>query len=407
MNGATGTSFVYDGDGNRVKTTFGTAAATYYVGNHFEWTGSTSTMVKYYYAGGQRVAMRKGGVVYYLHGDHLGSTSLTTCGSTTGCGGIAYGAEVVRQLYYPYGEMRWPTGGSTLLTDYAFTGQRNESSFKLMDYNARYYDPSLNHFISPDAIVPSPQNPQSLNRYSYVLNNPLKYIDPTGHDGTDGGVLGGTSSDPNIQLEREKEENELYIVSLIQTGRWNEYRKFMTFMQKIHPGSIGVFKWSGYFPGPGDVGHAVVGVDEGVFIGTGGYQTDYGVYMSSAAETYQNEPWLQQLSIYEVQGMSDQGRKDAAKFALNEYGAGYSYAGLWSDDREASEGKKWYCSELTVAALEGGGATFYSGNGVLYGKVRSPGLPVEISNYRTIVGQDATPAMTTRRGADSLIQTWP
>ena len=49
---------------------------TYYVGNHFEWTGSTTSMIKYYYAGGQRVAMRKGSsTVYCLLGDHLGSTA--------------------------------------------------------------------------------------------------------------------------------------------------------------------------------------------------------------------------------------------------------------------------------------------------------------------------------------------
>ena len=43
----------YDGDGNRVKSVLN-GMTTYYAGNHFEWTGSTSTMVKYYYAGGQR-----------------------------------------------------------------------------------------------------------------------------------------------------------------------------------------------------------------------------------------------------------------------------------------------------------------------------------------------------------------
>ncbi|HEY53273.1 MAG TPA: RHS repeat-associated core domain-containing protein [Caldilineae bacterium] len=47
-------------------------------------------------------------------------------------------------------------------------------------YNSRYYDPVLGRFISPDTIVPEPGNPQSLNRYSYVLNNPLRYTDPTG-----------------------------------------------------------------------------------------------------------------------------------------------------------------------------------------------------------------------------------
>jgi len=48
-------------------------------------------------------------------------------------------------------------------------------------YNARYYDNALGRFIQADTIVPSPANPQSLNRYAYVLNNPLRYTDPTGH----------------------------------------------------------------------------------------------------------------------------------------------------------------------------------------------------------------------------------
>ncbi|HQH40097.1 MAG TPA: hypothetical protein PLH19_16405 [Anaerolineae bacterium] len=52
---------------------------TYYVGTHFAWTGSTGTVIKYYYAGSQRVAMRKGnpGTLSFLLGDHLGSTSVT------------------------------------------------------------------------------------------------------------------------------------------------------------------------------------------------------------------------------------------------------------------------------------------------------------------------------------------
>jgi len=48
-------------------------------------------------------------------------------------------------------------------------------------YGARTYDPALGRFIQPDTIVPNPANPQSLNRYAYVLNNPLRYTDPTGH----------------------------------------------------------------------------------------------------------------------------------------------------------------------------------------------------------------------------------
>jgi len=50
-----------------------------------------------------------------------------------------------------------------------------------MYYGARYYDPTLGRFVQADTIVPNPANPQDLNRYSYVRNNPLRYRDPSGH----------------------------------------------------------------------------------------------------------------------------------------------------------------------------------------------------------------------------------
>jgi RHS repeat-associated protein len=127
-------------------------------------------VTKYYTHGGRRVAMRRNGVVTYLHGDHLGSTSLVTNDT---------GGFVARVLYYPYGEERYEEG--TLPTDYQYTGQRHEQGIELYDYGARYYDPYLNRWLSADTIVPDPANPQSLNRFAYVLNNPLKYVDPTGH----------------------------------------------------------------------------------------------------------------------------------------------------------------------------------------------------------------------------------
>ncbi len=64
-------------------------------------------------------------------------------------------------------------------TDKKFTGQRLDST-GLYYYNARYYDPTIGRFISPDPIIQNNANPQFFNRYSYVLNNPLKYVDPTG-----------------------------------------------------------------------------------------------------------------------------------------------------------------------------------------------------------------------------------
>ncbi|MBC7227550.1 MAG: RHS repeat-associated core domain-containing protein, partial [Thermoflexales bacterium] len=59
--------------------------------------------------------------------------------------------------------------------------QRWDAALGLYDYRARYYDPALGRFISADTIVPNPGNPQDLNRYAYVRNNPLRYTDPSGH----------------------------------------------------------------------------------------------------------------------------------------------------------------------------------------------------------------------------------
>jgi RHS repeat-associated protein len=120
------------------------------------------------------VGMRQGNEVYWLHGDHLGSASLTT---------NITGAVVSEMRYYPFGETRWVSG--TLPTDRLFTGQRIEARTGLYDYDARMYSPSLGRFVSADTVVPHAGDPQSLNRYSYVNNRPLNLVDPSGHCGRD------------------------------------------------------------------------------------------------------------------------------------------------------------------------------------------------------------------------------
>jgi len=107
-------------------------------------------------------------VLTYLHGDHLGSASLATNAS---------GAKVSEQRYLPYGGTR----SGSMPTDRQFTGQRWEASLGFYDYVARQFDPALGRFLQADTIVPNPANPQSLNRYSYTLGNPLRYTDPSGH----------------------------------------------------------------------------------------------------------------------------------------------------------------------------------------------------------------------------------
>jgi RHS repeat-associated protein len=147
-------------------------------------TGGVVT--KYYYAGSQRIAMRDNGTLFFLLGDHLGSTSLVTFGN---------GNVVSETRYKAWGEVRYASG--TTPTDYTYTGQMSYTEqFGLMFYNARWYDPYLNHFTQPDSIVPDPYNSQSYDRYAYALNNPIRYNDPTGHD-VDCGI--GNGYGPNCK----------------------------------------------------------------------------------------------------------------------------------------------------------------------------------------------------------------
>ena len=169
VTGAATATFYYDGDGNRVKGTIGGTTTTY-IGNYFEWTGSTGTMKRYYYAGSTRVAMRKGSTLYYLLGDHLGSLAITATST---------GTKSAETRYYPWGTERYNYG--TNQTSFHFTGQRLESGIGLYFYGARWFDPAAGRFVQPDTIIPGAGNSQSWDRYAYTLNNPIRYKDPSGH----------------------------------------------------------------------------------------------------------------------------------------------------------------------------------------------------------------------------------
>ena len=175
-NGAA-TSFVYDGDGGRVKKTVtngGTTTTTTYVGKLYVCEGTSCSRL--IYAGSQRIALvpeppsGRTASPSYFHPDHLGSTSVLT---------NAQGVAEEHNSYRPYGQLHTHTGTSDVA--YKYTGQERDPSTGLYFYNARYYDPALGRFISPDTIVESPLHPQTLNRYAYAGNNPVLYNDPTGH----------------------------------------------------------------------------------------------------------------------------------------------------------------------------------------------------------------------------------
>ncbi|NNF98322.1 MAG: hypothetical protein HKM93_03005, partial [Desulfobacteraceae bacterium] len=162
-------SFLYDGYGKRAqKTANGTI--TYYIGDHYEIKNGIG--VKYIFAGNLRVAMVKNGTVTYFHKDHLGSSTLTT----NATGNIVESAD-----YMPYGGKR--NSAATIgSSNYHFTDQEWEPETGLYNYDARLYDPVIGRFVSADMIVQGGGiDPQMLNRFAYVRNNPLIYVDPSGH----------------------------------------------------------------------------------------------------------------------------------------------------------------------------------------------------------------------------------
>ncbi len=103
---------------------------------------------------------------------------------------------ISEQHYYASGETRLSTGN--MFTDKLFTGQRQMAGLGIYQFGARFYSPELGHFLSADPMGQNIAVPQAFNRYSYALNNPVRYTDPTGYwidegCGTGGGG-GGTGS---------------------------------------------------------------------------------------------------------------------------------------------------------------------------------------------------------------------
>ena len=115
----------------------------------------------------------------YLHYDALNSVDLITDG---------YGLVVERRSYDTWGKQRkvtWRTDDprdviQQAITNRGYTGHEEITEVGLVHMNGRVYDQELGRFISPDPIIQAPYVTNSFNRYSYVMNNPLKYTDPSG-----------------------------------------------------------------------------------------------------------------------------------------------------------------------------------------------------------------------------------
>jgi RHS repeat-associated protein len=161
------TTYAYDAEGTRVR-----AETKVFVRDLFERDGAAS--LRYYYLGRERVARRdSSGAVAYYHADSIGTVRSLTAGA---------GAEAGRKLAFAFGQLASATG---VQDRFGLAGQRLDES-GLYHMGARMMDPAHGQFTQPDpSDDPDPARPQTLNRYSYAYNNPIRISDPTGFQGED------------------------------------------------------------------------------------------------------------------------------------------------------------------------------------------------------------------------------
>jgi len=144
---------------------------TYFPFSGYE-EGPGSLRTKYIRIGIENIASKKStGEKLFYHNDHLGGVNVIT--NDTGLL-----AQIIE--YDPWGKVSRQEGSGDSLR--RFTGKILDPESGLYYYGGRYYDPELGRFISPDPFVGDPFDPQNLNRYSYVVNNPVNAIDPDGYN---------------------------------------------------------------------------------------------------------------------------------------------------------------------------------------------------------------------------------
>ena len=140
-----------------------------------ETDASGNNSNEYVFFGGNRIArVNSGGDVIYYMKDHRGTSRVISDAS---------GTILDDSDFYPFGGERSVTSSSG--NTHKFTGKDRDSESGNDYFGARYYSSTTGRFISADPgwfLVADPSNPQTWNQYSYALNNPLRFIDPTGMD---------------------------------------------------------------------------------------------------------------------------------------------------------------------------------------------------------------------------------
>lgn len=246
-------SFLYNADGERVKMKAERAnqPTRYYVGNFYEEEHLNGTTTYRLYLGGDAYSAPAvyltDGVcnnLYYIGRDRQGSITHIT----------DHNGNLLHEYSYdPWGCLRNPATQQNytigeepvLFLGRGYCGHEHLQDFGLINMNARLYDPVVGRFLSPDPYVQRSDYSQNFNRYSYCLNNPLKYTDPDGELLLElglalvGGYIGGL-------VANHGEMNPL---------KWN-YRSFGTYLGIGLGGAFGFVGGYG-IANPGTISYAI------------------------------------------------------------------------------------------------------------------------------------------------------
>ena len=164
-----------EGDNDKDDEDKDTPRATYYVYDNediiMEYNHKGKVTTRYVHGLGidEPLSIEKKGKIYYYHADGLGSITALTDGK---------GKVVQRYEYDSFGKLKHH--GHKVKQPYTYTAREYDRETGLYYYRARYYDAKIGRFLQKDPLRGFLRNPQTLNRYPYVGNNSINFIDPTG-----------------------------------------------------------------------------------------------------------------------------------------------------------------------------------------------------------------------------------
>lgn len=198
------TQFWYDANHQKIKQQTGTKVSYFYTGGAYEVENNNGTLTTTLRVG--NYLQKKTGTTvseeYHLY-DHLGSTDVITDANGNALSRMAFDA-LGKRLQDTFASANSTANGSSTYKGY--TGHDMLDHLGLIHMGGRVYDPDAGRFLSADLFVQAPGNSQSYNRYSYVLNNPLSLVDPTGYRGVSTESTADKSPPTEVVVEGAKSQ---------------------------------------------------------------------------------------------------------------------------------------------------------------------------------------------------------